>query len=188
MKKLILFLAVTILFSAAVEAQTDGYVGLFADTLNSSWCISGTPTYVVTMYIMCLPSINGMYAVEFRLIYPEGGFLIPAAVTINPNYNVYTGDVTTGIQISLADCFTDWMWAAQQTLIVTGATQGEITVVEHPGSGGIHMVDCGYDRERYVAKAFTKLYINYQDGVDPECDQTPVSGSTWSKIKTMYTE
>jgi hypothetical protein len=139
-----------------------------------------------TMYMMCLPSENGMYAVEFKLDYPTGGFIIPTAPTFNPDHNIANGDVTTGIQLSFDSCWTDWMWAGYQTIIVTGSTQGEIIVTPHPGSGGIHMADCGIDHERYTAKAFTSMYINYQDGVDPECGQTPVGGSTWSQIKSIF--
>ncbi len=184
---LMIFLAV-LLFSTAASAQTRGYIGLFADDTHTSWCGSAASIPgSFTMYVFILPWADGTKGVEFMLDYPEEASIIATTETWDPDYLVM-GNLGSGVSGVITDCQFGWNVIATQMIITTSAAQGVISVVAHPTAGGPNMNECEGDRPIYPAVAFTNLYVNYQDGVDPECSETATAERTWGAIKSMYND
>jgi len=187
MRKALLIVAVAILVSSAAQAQTNGYIGLFTDDTRSSWCGTGTTPYPVEMYIWCLPNVDGMRCAEFMIAYPADATVIPATVTQNPDLALVMGNLADGVSACYAVCVTEWNWVFHQTIYVTGPNQNMIQIVENPQSNAILFNDCVEpDRPVYDAIPWTNLYLNYVDGIDPECSQTSTRESTWGAIKSLY--
>jgi hypothetical protein len=82
MKKVLLLAGVFVVICGAAFAQAPpkGYIGLYTSDMHDMWCVSGTPVYIVEMWIFCLPSVDGMLGAEFAISYPASG-VIPSTVT-----------------------------------------------------------------------------------------------------------
>jgi len=184
-----IFLAV-LLFSTAVSAQTSGYLCLFADEGRTSWCASAASIPGnFTMYIYALPRHDGMFCAEFMLQMPADPTLIMATTTPNPNNSVIMGTLDTGVSFCFDVCQNDWVWIYTVLIVDTGGNQNTISVAPHPTAGGPSFANCVLpDRPMYDAVIFNNLYVNYTDGVDPECSETATAESTWGAIKSMYVE
>jgi hypothetical protein len=187
-KYLMVFLAV-ILFSTAASAQTQGYIGLFADATHTSWCGSAAsiPGNFM-MYIFALPRADGTFCFEFMLDYPTEATIIATGESWDAAMPVVMGNLASGVSACYAECRTGWQMICTQLIITTAATQGVISVVPHPSAGGPNMNECLGIRPIYPAVAFTNLYVNYTDGVDPECSETGTADVTWGAIKNMYAD
>ena len=188
-KYLIVFLAVLML-STAASAQTQGYIGLFADVTHTSWCASAASVPGnFTMYIFCLPNVDGMYCAEFMLQPPADPTIIIGASTPQAGYSVILGDLLTGVSFCFLECKTDWIWIYSVMVIDTGGNQNMISIAPHPTAGGPSFANCVEpDRPMYDAVIFNNFYINYVDGVDPECDETGVAPASWGAIKSIYAD
>jgi len=181
-----IFLAV-LLFSTAASAQSQGYIGLFADDTHTSWC--GTAATIpgsFTMYIIMLPRADGTKSIEFMLTYPDDPTIIASSESWDLDYLVM-GNLASGVSAVISECQFGWKVVATQLIITTSTNQGIISIVPHPTAGGPWMCECEGLRTEYRAVAFTNLYINYTDGVDPECSETATAERTWGAIKNMYT-
>jgi len=188
-RSLMIFLAV-LLFSTAASAQTNGYIGLFADDAHTTWC--ATPASIpgnFNMYIFCLPNTDGMYCAEFMLEMPSDPTLILATTTPQAGYSIILGDLASGVSFCFLECKTDWIWIYTVLMVATSGNQNMVQIVPHPTAGGPNFSNCIEPiRPMYNAVIFTNLYANYTDGVDPECSETAVSEMTWGAIKSMYME
>ncbi len=184
---LMVFLAV-LLFSTAASAQTDGYIGLFADVDHTTWCgAAASIPGSFTMYIYCLPRADGTFCAEFMLNYPNDPTIITGAGNFDPAMPIVMGDLATGVSACYAECRTGWLMIASQLIITTSTNQGIISIAPHPEAGGPNFTECEGLRPIYVAKIFNSLYINY-DPAAPECSETATAEMTWGAIKSMYVE
>ncbi|MCK4549227.1 MAG: hypothetical protein KAU49_03625 [Candidatus Krumholzibacteria bacterium] len=187
-KYLMIFLAV-LLFSTAVSAQTDGYIGLFADDTRTAWCKSGSSFPVIfEMYIFCLPRADGMFCAEFMIDYPADPTVITATVTQGAGISIVKGDLASGVSVCYLECQNDWVWPFHQMIVLQSANKNVISIVDHPESHAILFNCCVEPRPIYDAVVFTNLYLQYEVGVDPECSETATAELTWGAIKSIYTE
>ena len=186
---LMIFLAV-LLFSTAVSAQTNGYIGLFADDTHTTWCTAAaTIPGAFTMYIIALPRDDGMFCAEFAIQMPADPTLVMATATPNPDNSVIMGDLASGVSFCYLVCQNDWVWIYNVMMVDQAGNQNMVQIVPHPDAGGPWFANCVLpDRPIYEAVVFTNLYVNYENGVDPECSETATAERTWGAIKSLYTE
>ena len=190
MKRLLMIFLAVMLAASAASAQTQGYIGLFADDIHSVWCGTGfgTTPPLLKMYIFGLPRTGGTFGAEFMIDYPDDPSIIPATVTYHGDVNLTMGDLASGVSIAYNGCIEGWFMIADVDIYTTSPNQVIVQIVNHPTSGNIYFTDCEGARPVYPAVAFTNLYINYTDGVDPECSETATAERTWGAIKQMYME
>ena len=132
MKKYLMVFLMVLLFSTAVSAQTQGYIGLFADVTHTSWCASAASVPGnFNMWIYCLPRSDGMFCAEFMIQMPADPTLILATTTPQDGYSVIMGNLTTGVSICFNSCQTDWIWTHQLTCLVIDETPSIITLDPH---------------------------------------------------------
>jgi len=189
MKKCLMLLVVLVLLSPAAQAQPPlGYIGLFTDASHSSWCASGTPFYPVTMYIWCLPGINGQMCAEFAIDYTADPGLIKTGATQAPHVSVALGGLDSGMSVCFIECQTDWHWAFSQVLLVNTTSKLTIQIVPHPGIlvPAYQFANCLPKFPIEPCIVFTNLYINSQNGIDAECSTTANETATWGAIKNIY--
>lgn len=189
MKRILLITALLTLAAPAAHAQTQGYVCLFIDDARTSQCAtSATFPMITNMHIWCLPRFDGSYCAEFMIDYPADPTVIAATVTWNPALTVVLGSLNTGASACFFDCQTTWFKPVSQMIICQNGNQNMLSVVPHPLSRGIYFASCIEPRDQYPAVPWNNLYLNYVDGVDPECTYTAVAESTWGAIKQMFRE
>jgi len=183
------FIAV-MLASTAVSAQTQGYMALFADIDHTSWCTSAASVPgSFNMWIFVLPKAGGTYGCEFMLKMPDDPTLFAGSKTPHPDASAaIIGDPLTGVSFTYLVCEEGWTWVYQYMIIDTGGNQNAIEIAPHPTIGGPNMLECPDPRPVYVAVIWNKLYVNYTDGVDPECSETATAEKSWGAIKSMYAE
>jgi hypothetical protein len=183
-----IFLAV-LLFSTAASAQTQGYIGLFADVDHTVWC--ATPAAIpgnFNMWIYALPKADGTFCAEFKLEGPADPTLILASMTPNPGNSIILGDPLTGVSLCFVECQLGWTWIYQVLVVVLSANQNTISIAPHPTAGGPNFNECTGIRPVYPAVIFNNLYVNYTVGVDPECSETATAPASWGAIKSMFSE
>ena len=190
MKKYLMVFLMVLLFSTAVSAQTQGYIGLFADVTHTSWCASAASVPGnFNMWIYCLPRSDGMFCAEFMIQMPADPTLILATATPQAGYSIIMGNLTTGVSICFNSCQTDWVWIYQVLMVDTAGNQNMVSIVPHPTAGGPNFANCVEPlRPIYDAVVFNNLYVNYVDGVDPECDETGTAPASWGAIKSLYAD
>lgn len=191
-KYLMIFLAV-LLFSTAVSAQTSGYICLYADATRTSNCASGAASdvapYIFNMYIFFLPRSDGMFCAEFIINYPVDPMVIAGAVTPGAGHSIVKGDLASGVSVCYLECQTDWIMGFSQMIILRSMDQNMISIGPNPESGAILFANCVEPyRPIYDAVAFNNLYLQYVDGVDPECGATGTQEKTWGAIKQIFVE
>ncbi len=187
-KYLMVFLAV-LLFSTAVSAQTQGYLGLFTDDTHTSWCQSGHVSPQFTMWMFALGKEGGTFGAEFMIQMPADPTLIMATLTAHPDASAaIIGHPTTGVSFTWLTCQEGWTWIYSALMIDTSGNQNVVAIVPHPTADGPNFLECEGSRPIYPAVIFNNLYVNYVDGVDPECNETATTSASWGAIKSLYTE
>lgn len=191
-KYLIVFFAV-LLFSTAASAQTHGYICLYVDAARTSNCTSGaaseTEAFFTNMYIFFLPRADGMFCAEFIVNYPADPMVIAGAVTPGAGHSIVKGNLSTGVSVCYLECQTDWVWGFSQMLVLRSMDKNMITIGPHPESNAILFANCVEPyRPIYDAVVFNNFYLQYVDGVDPECGGTGTEEKSWGAIKTMFVE
>jgi hypothetical protein len=190
MKSFLMVVFAVLLISPAASAQSNGYIGLFADVGHTSWCgAAASVPGSLNMYIYCLPRSDGMYCAEFKLQMPTDPTLLLANATAQAGYSVILGDLASGVSFCFLECKNDWIWIYNVLLIDTGGNRNTISIVDHPLSHDVYFASCEEpDRPQYPAVVFNNFYTNYTDGIDPECEATATAARTWGAIKSMYND
>ncbi len=188
-KYLMVFLAV-LLFSTAVSAQTQGYIGLFADVTHTSWCASAASVPgSFNMWIYCLPRSDGLKCAEFMIQMPADPTFFIGGSTPQAGSSIILGDPATGVSFCFSECQTDWVWLYQFLMVDTGGNRNMVSIVPHPTAGGPNFSNCVLpDRPIYDAVVFNNFYVNYVDGTDPECNETATAPASWGAIKSLYAD
>jgi hypothetical protein len=179
-----------LLLSTAAAAQTNSYLCLFADMEHTTWCaVPASIPGSFNMYIFALPNEDGLYCAEFQLIAPSDPTVILASYTPHPNMSIAQGHPSTGVTFCYLDCQRDWVWVYTVLVVVQSSNQNIIELAPHPQAGGPNFPSCiEPGRPINIATIYNKLYINYVDGIDPECDETATAEKTWGAIKSLYTQ
>ena len=191
MKKLLTVLLLTAILSGSAIAQAPpiSYFGLYCDEHHSSRCAAGTGSYEVTMWIWCLPGVDGLYGVEFAVVYPAG--LIPGEVERNPIFPVQIGDLSSvnGVATPASECLKDWTWVFRQTLHVVTSDAMEVRLKGSTMGGIVYEVPihttCGYTRPICDFRVLNHFYINYSDG-ELECQTLGTESRSWGAIKSLF--
>lgn len=186
---LMVFLAV-LLFSTAASAQTQGYIGLFTEEAHTSWCASGHAVPGnFTVWMFALAKEGGTFGAEFMIQMPADPSLIMANLTPHPDASsAILGHPTTGVSFTWLSCQEGWTWIYQALMIDTSGNQNMLAIVPHPTAGGPNFLECEGSRPIYPAVVFNNLYVNYADGVDPECEATGTASASWGAIKNLYAD
>ena len=185
MRTLLLTVVAVALLTTTAAAYDKGYVALFADETRSSWCVESTAfPFPFDVWVFCLPSENGVRAVEFSLgDLPPTYFLTGRAV--GPYISVTMGDVFYGISYSTYLCQTDWFLLDIYSMLATEPGQTAIWIEGHGDTGLISISNClpGYPIED--AYVYTSVFVNYPPD-SPECTGVGTEESSWGVIKGMY--
>ncbi len=133
MMRLITFVTLMICVSPTVafgESPPHGYIGLFADSTHSNWCEQGSGFQEIEMWGWCLPSADGMQAVQFGLQYPEN--IVPSTITFSSAIEgLPLGALPDGISLAFDGCHHDWLWIFRQTLYILNEDETSIEVIKH---------------------------------------------------------
>ena len=182
MRTMLLTVVMAAILTTSAAAYDYGYIGLFADEARTSWCLE-SPTYVqFDMFVFCMPSDNGVRAVEFSIGMPTSYVVVTN--TPGPLVSVTMGDYLNGIYYGLYLCATDWVLIDTFGILPTGSGQAAIWVKGHGDTGEILIANClpGYPIE--PALAYTSLFVNYPPG-SPECSGVGTEETSWGAIKEM---
>jgi hypothetical protein len=175
--------------ASAAHAQSQGYLCMFTDDTRTSYCAAPAgPPLIVNVQIWALPRYDGTYCAEFMVSYPADPTVIAATVTPDPTFTVVLGDLATGVSACYGECKIGWTKLFTQMIICQNANQNIISIVANPASGGIYFNECAGIRPIYPAVAWNNLYLNYTDGIDPECGYTASEDATWGAIKRLMNE
>lgn len=179
MKKVLLIAAALLIVASTVNALPPvGYIGLFADG-GHQVCNAVNPGgfFPFTMWVWCLPSVNGMQAAEWMVAYPTN--IIGSTVTQNPLITVALGSLTAGISVAYGACNLEWTWTHQQACYITDTAPSFIRIVAHPTAGAYQFANCqlGYPIE--AIKLINNLAINQSCIVATQ-------DATWGSIKSLF--
>jgi len=190
MKRLLMIFLAVLMAASAASAQTSGYIGLFVDDTHTSWCGTGFGEAVplLNVYVFGLPRAGGTFGAEFMIDFPDDPTMITAGATFANDPTVILGSLSTGVSLGYDSCITGWFLIATQPMYTTSANRVVVQIVANPSSGGVFFTECEGIRPVYDAIVFTNVYINYENGVDPECAETGTAESSWGAIKSMYSE
>jgi len=179
MKKVLLIAAALLIVASTVNALPPvGYIGLFADAGHQVCNVMApAPFYPFTMWIWCLPSVNGMQAAEWMVTYPTN--IIGSTVTQNPDITVALGSLNAGISVAYANCNLDWVWTHNQACYITDLAPSWIRIVPHPTAGAYQFANCqlGYPIEAILL--LNNLAINQGCIVATQ-------DATWGAIKSLF--
>ncbi len=185
MRTLLLTVVIAAMLTTSAAAYEYGYVGLFTDEARGSWCLeSNDVPFSFDVWVYCLPSQNGVRAIEFSLgDFPPTYFLTGTAP--GPLVSVTMGDVFYGISYSLYLCQVDWVLLDVYSVIATAPGQAALWLKGHGDTGLMSIANClpGYPIENAVA--YTSVFINYPPG-SPECSGVGTEESSWGAIKGMF--
>lgn len=192
MKRVLMLSLLLLMVSGAAFAQLPAqpYIGLFTSDLHDTWCATGTPDpmYIVEMWIMCLPSFNGMLCAEFSIDYPLTSVISGTITSNEALISVAQGDLDTGMSVCYIACQYDWNWCFHQTLYVNGTDQVHCELVPHTAPEITELQFASCETEKYpleTAIQFTNLYINYDPVTAPECQVAGTESATWGAIKSI---
>ena len=188
MRKVLMLVLASILLSSVAAAQPDtGYLAFFNDLSRTTNCISDEnipppPGNVATLYVFCLPSINGQRGATFRIVFPAE--VAPITTVLNPDISLALGDVVTGISLAINSCKRDWNWVIQVPMWVTGTDRLTLSFAEHSTSFELGFPNCetGFPLEDVIL--LNEMYLNVAAD-DPSC----VFGTaelSWGAIKNIY--
>jgi len=182
MKKMLLLLFAFLVLSSAVYAYSpdSSYVALYADTLRSGWRVNrgGGAVTPFELWIWWLPSVRGIRAAEFRIIYPTS--VIQGTVTASDSLSIQFGTLPNGMAVSWIYCQHDWAWSHHQDIYLKDANPAQIMVSTSNASGKLQIVWCppvGAPIE--PVRKWNNFCLNYDCG-------TAVHSRSWGAIKDLY--
>jgi len=138
-----------------------GYIGVFADAGHSDCDVFPTPWSMFTVWIWCLPSINGMSAAEFAISIPDLDMIIKIDEIQNPQIILSLGSLDTGISIVFDECQTEWVWTHQIQCLPMGTISPDvIEIIPHPEAGEYQFASCLENFPVEPCISLSPLYVN----------------------------
>ncbi len=198
MRRMGLLIAAGAILLATPVFAIGPYVGLYGGVYDADYVegpggydhsansvFTSQPYSDIEMWIWWKPDpAKGLAAVEFKIVYPSGTYIIQGSVTKNPLIVVELGTLSVGITsaINLPDCQYDWWWSHHQTITVKNTTwSGYIQIVADPMLAvppfTVLVSDCSY--YNWATNVISELMLNYSN---------PVEDKTWGSIKSLYNE
>ena len=181
MKRILLVMVMVVLVSTAVSAQLppQGYFGLFVDDTRANWCITGTGSF--TIYLFVLPNVDGMKCIELKTVVSSANIAVFSAV-YNPDVaQPIMGGVPGDLAACFGNCYYDWVQVFSATLFLMAPTAESVTMEPFTGSPYMKTLDCLTPANELETIAWTYVYTNYA-----ECPPYANQESTWGAIKNMY--
>jgi hypothetical protein len=179
MKKALLLGVALLLIASVASAQLppQGFMGLYADANHTEWCIYGTGSF--TMYLFVLPPEAGMKCVELSTVLSSTNIAV-----FSPMYNAdvqqpVMGGVPGDLAACFGNCWLEWVDVFSATLFIMAPTPESVIMEPFTGSPTLKILDCGGLETE--ALPMTYLYTN----TDP-CPGIATKESTWGAIKNMY--
>ncbi len=199
--KLMLMLALAVLFICPAANADYPYVGLYAGVIDPETGVEGwggydhsqisvqvpTPYSDIEMWIWFLPDPQkGLASVTFKIVYPTSTYVIQGGVTSNPLNQVELGTLSSGMTAAVGylRCQYDWYWSHHQTLTLKKVTpSGIVSIVPDPGLAippwGVIAEICELALyRRYACTVLSDLYLNWYPYA--------VEDKTWGAIKSLY--
>jgi hypothetical protein len=179
-----LAIVAVLLGAVAVSAAPQrGYIGLFADEYHATCDVintSGSIMYPFTLWIWCLPSVNGMIAAEFAISFP--GIVIPSVVTLNPLIAMSLGTLWDGTSVAFGTCNNDWVWTHHVDCYLTSTTLGDIRIIPDPKTQppAYQFYACTLGNPPESISKLTDLNLNYADCFYATKDES------WGAIKELF--
>ncbi|MCP4546205.1 MAG: hypothetical protein GY835_07040 [bacterium] len=192
MKKLMVALLILVAFSNIAMAQTDMYIGVFADDAYTT-CYADVEAFApVTIYLAAFlgEEVPGITAAEFSVDNWQGTIAGTSMVTMTWNTDLVIGTVEYGVALAFSTPIPgpfaflgtatvlsmDAAWLADETLM---------TVVPATDSGMLQVVDGDFAPHDVMGGTFTyncvdiAVCVCYEDG-------TASDATNWSSIKALY--
>jgi hypothetical protein len=184
MKKALLIAAAVMFVASSLFAQVRppiGYIGIYADGARTDNSVCPAQYGNFQAWIWCLPSVNGLQAAEFAVLFPAT--TVTLATVQNPNITVALGTLAGGISVAFGEglCNTDWAWTHNLTMMSLAVVPTKIEIIKHPGTQppAYQFASCeaGYPIEPCIY--LTPLYL---------CQTGPlgVEETNWGAIKSLF--
>jgi hypothetical protein len=160
---------------------TGGTFGVYTDVGGTDCNLQDPGTGVVTYYIVHMGT-EGATAAEFQVEF--NGFTGTMLSASSP-FQTVIGDPMTGMSLAYGACLPGPALVATVRFTSTSASPAcaSVTVVPHPISGQIGVVDC--DGRLLVGNGKTSYFNN--DGSCP-CSIPSTPGTDQGKIKNIYSD
>ena len=162
MKRIMVFLALSLLVFSAVSAQLppQGFIGLWADEDHSYHCVNGTGMH--TFYCFALPPETGLKCIELKTVLSSNNVMVFSPIFNENSIEPILGGVPGDLAMCFNSCQTDWVMAFSAQLFVLDTSLETIILEPFTGSPYLKILNCeGVEVE---ALAYSDLYIN-----DPNC-------------------
>jgi len=142
---IILIMISVVIFPAIIAAQSDGLIGMWADSEHChSWIDPSPPYTTFNLWIFVLPGADGVEGLEFKMDLPAN--VILSGYELNPIFGITIDPITPwiapGASWDFGPCQTDWFWTHRITLLTTDVLPSHITIVPHENSGLIASITC----------------------------------------------
>jgi hypothetical protein len=180
MKKAMLIFLATMFVASYAYAGPHDYIGLFFDTGHAVCRTDVTGDMSVYYYVWAKPAELGMYAVEFKIVFPPIVYDM-GSLTLNPGINLTLGDITTGWSATFATCQLYGAWVQvyrQRVYCDTGlAPDGVIQITQTDDSQNLGLADCDM-----VGQYFTVLNHAH---INQDC-LIGTKDASWGAIKSLF--
>ena len=184
MKKALLIAAAIMFVASSLFAQVRppvGYIGIYTDGTRTANSVCPALYGSFTAWICCLPSVNGLQAAEFAVLFPAT--VVTTVTNQNPNITVALGTLAGGISVAFGEglCQTDWTWTHNLVMLSLAAVPTKIEIIKHPTTQppAYQFASClaGYPIEPCIY--LTPLYL---------CQTGPlgVEETNWGAIKSLF--
>jgi hypothetical protein len=183
MRKLLLISAVIAVATCGAHAlPPKPYFGIYADASHLIQSVTPAVYSQFSVWFWCLPSENGLQAIEFHVTYPSNVVVLSSVK--NPGTIValgcpYTYEPGFCAIFPEGSCQMDWVWTINLTCMVLTNQPGFIEVGPLSYQSVLEAATCqsGYPIEPVTI--LDKFGINQEAviGVEPE---------TWGGIKSLY--
>jgi len=181
---------VALLLPATLAAQAPpiNQMSIYADEYRTMWCASGTPPYLIDMWIYLEVGVNGAESYGFDLEVPSNvNTLWWDLHTGGGPSECLPGYCPNGITGSFGLCLDPARfpvtWVMHASLEVTDTAPSVVRIMENPDYGTVRVTNCAGVHESLVP--LTQLYVNYPTSA-PECGTVPVEATTWGAVKALY--
>jgi hypothetical protein len=178
MKKALL-IALATLFVAGFAYGKD-YIGLYFDTGHSVCSKDAVGDVGLYYYVFALPTDDGMYAVEFKIVFPDMVYDY-GSMTLNAGINLTLGDISTGWSATFAVCQPNGLWVQvyrQRVYVDTSiAPNGVIMIAETDDSHNIGLATCDFMDARFTV--LNNGFINLPCEIGTK-------DASWGAIKSLF--
>ena len=167
------------LFASPVRSQYyESYMSLYADEERTSYQVfTSGPGQLVDFYVFLHPGSDGAFGVEYKLIGPEGHFLI--SYIANPFVSLHFGSPFDypGVSVAFIKCRTEILWVFHVTIFASTVDPGFYDIVPHDYYEFLGVAICPDPRPLRDAYVLNRLRFNQPVATEE---------TSWGAIKGIY--